>query len=507
MDAGRPPAPMSLLVARSLRWVFGSAALSAIVQLATASVLARLIDPVSFGLVAVANAVLRYVFYLTDLGQSQMALRAVRFDSADRTVLAATATAFSLFAAVMIAAAAPTVVALIPGATAAAAPVLAVLASGLVLTAIGESAAAQLRREMNFRPLAKIPLVAQVVAQVAVGLPLALAGTQVWALVAAALAQSALTSILLLRLRPWHLRSDGQTLSSAATRLRGMMHFAWRLMAIRVLDATFLQMQPMAVAMIAGIAAAGYFDRAFVLAVVPMELVAGSVGRVLNPAFAALARERPAGLAPALTMSLRLLAGVCFPLAAGMAAASGPLVTCVLGPRWDAAIPLFAWLGAAATLRAVSATAGAMVEACGALHWHLAQRGLVIALLAGGVGFGPARDAAGITALCALAEFVSMICLLALAAQAAKGTLRGLLSALGGGIWNAVLVSALASGAVGLADGAQAQLASALVASAAGLVLGITFSPCPSLRRDLGHRLSETPFLGRAAGLMKWLAR
>lgn len=156
----------------------------------TIAVLSRLLAPSDFGVIAVATAVLPFLYMLADLGFGTYVVQAERADQ--RTLSTAfwySAIAGGLLAGVLIVVA-PFVGQLfrLPDVV----PVLQALAPVVMLVALASVPMALLRRRLAFRALAVQSMVASVAGQV-VAMALAIGGAGVWALVWQLLVVQAIT--------------------------------------------------------------------------------------------------------------------------------------------------------------------------------------------------------------------------------------------------------------------------------------------------------------------------
>jgi lipopolysaccharide exporter len=508
MPAEPQDASMRARFARSVRWSYGSAALGAVLQLGLAALMARMLDPTAFGLMAIANGVLRYLRYITDLGIGSVAARADRFDAEDRGILTAAALMVSLVLLGTIWLAGPALVAIIPSADPDALPVLRILAVTLVLATIGDTAAAGLRRDLDFRHLSLAGLAALVGGQGLVAVPLAAMGAGVWALVAGTLVQTAIQSLLLIAHRPVRRGPMGKWLPRA----RNLLKLGGGFLALRLLDAAFNQIPPLALGVWIGMAAAGYYDRAFVLAVVPLELVAGSLGKVLHPTFGSLGRDHRHALGDAFAIVLRAIPCLTFPLAAGIALAAPLLIQVVLGPGWDNCANLVALLAIAAAIRSVASLTGSLVEACGAVRLHSAHRLSTIILLLLWLSWSHPTTAEGVLSAVTVMEGISATILLFLAAQPSARSMASLALALLPALFPTALVAIAVTGMARLHAPPVTALAASMAAAALALVIGLIFNPSPALRRTLGTlvlgELMAVPIVGRhpLSKLRRWLS-
>lgn len=189
-------ASLTTQTARAAQWRFTGAAVGAVSQLTVGVILARLLTPADFGLMALAFVVLGLARPLGDLGVGNAVIqRAALTDRHIRTAFTFS-TLVGLAIAAAIAMAAPLGAAAMrnPGVT----PVLRGLAPGFALGGIAVVAGALLRRRIDFKRPALIESASYVIGYGGVSIGLALLGYGVWSLVWGSLCQSLLSCVSLL---------------------------------------------------------------------------------------------------------------------------------------------------------------------------------------------------------------------------------------------------------------------------------------------------------------------
>lgn len=364
---------MAANLSAALRWTYGASALNLVMQFGFVAVVGRLVDPVAYGTVAVAAGVVGYVALVSDLGVGQAAMRDRGLEPGDLWGVALVALLVNLvIAAAIVAAAAPLArwLALPPHGVA----VLRALALSAPLCGVASAAQAWLNRDMAFRRLALLSVVAKLVGQGLVVVPLAWAGLGVWALVAGALAQPALAIVLGLALaRP------RRPVWSRWPQIRAALRLGANFSVIRVLDATQVQVVSVAVATLAGTAAAGLLDRGSLFTLVLADMLLAGVARVLMPLYCRLNAQDPAALAPLFLGYFRRVCCLGLPVAAGLAAAATPVVLTMLGPDWADLVAPLRLLAAMAACRVVSVMAGGVVESAGNLRVRIGLGAAVVA--------------------------------------------------------------------------------------------------------------------------------
>lgn len=346
------------LGARALRgatWAYGSYVGGRLLILVSTAVLARLLGPEEFGLVALALVFTALLETLKDLGVTQ----ALIVDRGDGEARASTAFAFGLGSGI-----------LLWGITAALAPLAAsffgepelvvllpVLGANFPLRALGATHYALAQKRLDFRSRA-IAEGADVVVRGATGLLLAVAGAGAYSLVVGYLAGTvalAATCWALVDFRP----------SRAAMRrvhVASLVGFGGTLTVVDVVAAVNNQIDYLFTGRVLGTPALGLYTLAFRLPELLIRNLSVVTGQVLFPAFASMPRER---LGEAFVLSLRVTAAVAAPTAVALAVLAEPFVLALFGDQWTAAVDAMRVIAAFALVTALSVPAGTAYKATG----------------------------------------------------------------------------------------------------------------------------------------------
>lgn len=319
-------------------------------------VLARLLGPQPFGLVALSMVVITLGNLLVDSGLSVQLIRepAISPESIRGVFTLQVLVGLVLASGVILST--PALSALFKQSDAA--PVLRALALMLVITSAGQPSTALLRRELRFKTIQKIQILSYLVGYVGLGLPLAFGGAGVWALVWAQLAQATLGTILswaLVRhsLLPW-LGAESRNLLRFGSFLAGSNVACWSFSAIP----NFL------IGRTLGPGALGFYNRASSLAGLPATTLIPPVQTVALSFFSRL-QENNGTNAKALRAVISISALAVFPpslLIAGSALAG---VQVVLGAAWLGAVPVFLPLACAMCFDSVAALCSTFLVSCG----------------------------------------------------------------------------------------------------------------------------------------------
>lgn len=341
---------------RGVPWTMVTFALTRLLTLATMVLLARLLVPADFGVVALAILVIGVMGVLGDVGLgSTLVLR----QDLDRR---AQGTVFSLMlgmgvaAAGLLAAVSPLVSRLLgePRLT----PVLAVLALSLVLNGLNWFYEPILLRELEFRRRFGAQVV-QALGYTVTAVAFAAADGGYWSLVAGQLAGASLYGVALLRLTPYRVRPrfDRAVARDVLGTSRGFM--AQGGLAFLRQNADYA-----AVGRVLGSAQLGVYSVAYRLSEIPSWAVADPVAKVTFPGFARM-RARGEDVVPAFLSALHLVALVTLPMGLILSAAAGPLTRVVFGERWLAMIGPLTVLGLWGALRPLQVTLGWFVNSLG----------------------------------------------------------------------------------------------------------------------------------------------
>lgn len=358
-----------------LGWSALSTAVSAACQLAFMAVLARLLEPAAFGLMAMAAIALRFAGFFAQMGFAQAIVQKPRIDAEDTTaaLLMCLGIGALLYGAMVLAAPlfargfrAPEL-----------APLIEVLGVSLVLGALGSLPIALLRRQARFKRVNAVEVASFIVGYGAVGIGCASAGLGVWSLVAATLAQQALLVVLgFLAVRyplAWPVRGSS---------CRALWSFGSRYSLIGFLEFVSANVEMLFIGRWLGKVELGFFNRASLLVNLPVELGVNAVNKVLFPALAGMQndRERVADGFQILLLGIGLFSTA---LACGIAAAAPDVVALLLGSKWAGIAPLVAILALAVPPMFMFVACGVTLDSLAELGPKLRLQALMLALRIG----------------------------------------------------------------------------------------------------------------------------
>lgn len=317
--------------ARTLRgmfWAYSSYLALRISTLIATAILAHLLTPGDFGVVAVATTVMAFLEMLQGLGVSQALVIAD-----DRDVDAQADTAFAVSVslgavmAVVTAALGPLAASFFhqPALT----KVMPVIGSTFFILSLSSTHYALAMRNIDFRSRT-IAEISEALVRAAVGITLAFAGAGVWSLVLGTVAGNIAMTLLLWKLVPWRPRRP-----RGMHHLRRLMGFGGFVTGISVLSAFGTQFDNLVVGRGLGATQLGLYSIATKVPYLFILNIAVVAGQVLFPAFASLDSE---ALRRGLIASYRYIAVVVLPLTVFLIVLAGPLIAAVFGSHWQGAV-------------------------------------------------------------------------------------------------------------------------------------------------------------------------
>jgi polysaccharide transporter, PST family len=212
------------------------------------------------------------------------------------------------------------------------APITRALAFLPLLSALSSAPTAAIKRDLHFQSTAVRGVTSLVVAG-SVSLVLTLSGAGVWALVAQALLQRAVSAVVLWRVAPLRLQ-----LAWSWTHLREMLRLAGKLAVSCVMNWSSAQLPKFILGVWIGLTDLGLFSLAGRLTDILTQIAIDPRASVARVALRNLFNENPDRMAPAVRQMIQQMSVICFPLFVGAAAIVPALFHVWLDARWTGAI-------------------------------------------------------------------------------------------------------------------------------------------------------------------------
>jgi O-antigen/teichoic acid export membrane protein len=331
-------------------------ALRLAVQLVSLPLLARLLNPEDYGVVAMAMPILLFVMLFADSG---LGVSLVREKTADMTAwhscfwLTAGLGAGLSFA---LAALAPSFAHWMAEPTLAA--VMASLASVIMLQSLTLVPGAAMQQQAMFSRIAIAEIIA-ILLSVGVAITAALNGLGVWALVWQQIVMYAVRLVLTALLGPYRPR-----LVFAWQAARGHVVFGWTLLAANAIGFGGRSVESIMIGKFRGAADLGIYGMAFQFARLPWMIVTGPLQFVLYPLVAG-AHSDVAKLRAQALLASKVLATLLLAPMALIGAAGVPIFDLLLSEKWRDAAYIFALIIPAMAVQPVTGVLGTFILAIG----------------------------------------------------------------------------------------------------------------------------------------------
>ncbi len=338
--------------------------------------LARLLSPEAFGLVALAGVFVAFVQVVIAQGLAEAIIQRddVEPGHLDSAFWINVATG-SLMTALTLALADPIAAAM---RTPDLAPILRGLSPLFLLASLNAVQIALMRRGLAFRKLALRTLGANTVGGI-VGIGMALSGFGVWSLVGQLLASKTAEVLLLWSMSLWR-----PGLQASLGHARDLMAFSVNSVGINVLSFFSQRSDDLLIGFVLGPVALGYYTIAYRVLTTLLDVLTGVTRQVAFPVFSRLQRE-PERLLRAFYKATRYTAFLSFPAFFALAALAPEAIPVFFGPQWGPSIPVMQWLAIGGALSSVTFFNGSVLLAIGRPSWSLFA--MAVSVVAALVGF------------------------------------------------------------------------------------------------------------------------
>jgi O-antigen/teichoic acid export membrane protein len=362
-------------------------------------VLARLLVPQEFGLVAMVTTVTGFLRIFQDAGLSMATVQRQEITHAQVSNLFWVNVAVGGVAALLVAASAPAIAWFYREPKLVS--ITLVLSITFVLTSSAVQHIALLNRQMRFGVIAVIDIVSMLTGYLT-GIGMALSGYGYWALVGASVTQVAVRLVLAWLISEWRPR-----LPSRNTQTGHLLSFGANITAASLMYELARGADSLLIGRFFGAAAIGLYSRGSILLMRPVQQFIIPINAVLVPALSRIQGQHDRYRRTFLQV-FEAIALVSFLVTGLFFALSNPLTLAVLGPKWGGAIVIFAGFTMAALACPLFAASAWLFASQGrGKDWVLTSAimsGVTLCSFLAGLPFGPAGLAIFYSASCVLIQ-------------------------------------------------------------------------------------------------------
>lgn len=360
--------------------------------------IARLLLPKDFGLVAMAGPAISFIQLFTDLGLSQATIQHKEINQKQLSFLFWVSLCAGLLFAIVSTALAPLVARFYhePRLTA----VMAALGCMLFLTGCYSQHMALLYRRMNYRALGIIDITNFITGALA-GLGAAWAGAGYWSIVI-----NQAVSTLVALVMAWAVTGWVPGMPGRFAEMRPLLHFGGNITGFNIVNFFSRNSDNILIGRFCGPQPLGLYDRAFKLMLLPFGQISAPFSDVALPLLAKSV-EQPEFYRRAYRRMLEAVLILLYPGIAFMIICSHDLVVLALGARWADVAPIFALLGFDALVSPIGNSMGWLFVSQGRTRemrdWGIIASLIFVAGFAIGLHWGP-RGVAAAYAISGLIE-------------------------------------------------------------------------------------------------------
>lgn len=405
-------------LASSARWAAVSQAARVISQLASITVLARLLPPESYGLMAMAMTVTNLAFLFKDLGTSAAIVQRKELTEDLKCTVYWLNFGFGLLIGLLLVAAAYPIAAgfkqeRLSG-------MLIALALVFPISSLGSVPQALMERESRFRVIARIEAVSSL-GGLALAIAIALAGGEIWSLVLQMLFSTTLATVQSFLAAGWRPK-----MRFVPRELHSIFSFGANLSLFRLVIYLEQNADSIIIGKLLGSAALGIYSMAYKVMLFPVQNLTAVASRVLFPA---LSRHQ-GSIDMMAGIYLRSVGTICImtaPMMAGLYFLREPFVAIVFGPKWAAAAEILKWLAPVGFIQSITAGTGVVFMSLGRSRLMLFLGVLGAALQVGAFVIGVRWGIEGVAASYFVANLLNLlpcfVCSLVLLRVAARDAL------------------------------------------------------------------------------------
>ena len=344
-----------------------------LIQIASTVVLARLLSPADFGLVAMVTAIVGIADLVRDFGLTGAIIQAKKLSERMWMSVMWLSVALGVVLTALIAASAPLIALLydeerLVALTLAIAPIL--LINGLSMPM-----QARVQRDLRFGTLANIDVVSMLCG-VGLGIGAALLGWGVWSLVVMSGAGQLYRLIAL-----WAASRPRFGRPYISREVLPLVTTGGSIFGVQLLNYAAKNLDNVIIGQQLGPATLGQYSRAYALYLLPMQQLNGTLGRVALPVLSKL-QDDGDRYRRYIRGALMIIGYLTIPVYAVAAAVSSPLIALLLGPGWQQAATLFSLLAIAGIAQSIGSVLGWLYITLGRAHrqlvYYLVTRPMVI---------------------------------------------------------------------------------------------------------------------------------
>jgi O-antigen/teichoic acid export membrane protein len=360
-------------LASGVGWGTVSVITITVFQLVFMAVMARLLEPADFGLVAIANVSLRFFSYFAQMGIAPALIQKPTLDDGDVRAALALSLGVSTFFFLLALASAGMIQNFFEMQSLGL--VVQIMAFNFVIVGFSSVTLGLMRRNTKFKALAIVEIISYVCGYGLVGLSAAYYGAGVWALVAAFMTQTGVTALI-----SYSIARHPIGVRHTSEQRKHFVSFGGRYSLIGFIEFLSSNIDALIIGKLMGATPAGYYNRALLLANLPVQQPANVLTKALFPIMSSMGNQHDKQ-STSFQLSTLLIGSYAFAVGIGIYIAAPEIVRVLLGEKWLDAIPILQILAWSVGPLYVSHVAGVTLDSMAMLAIKVRIQFPLLALL------------------------------------------------------------------------------------------------------------------------------
>lgn len=339
-----------------VKWISLARLLKQLLQILTLIILARLLSPKDFGLMALAMVVIGFLNILNDLGVSAALIQKRRIGKHLISSVFWLNILMGLTITLLIILTAPFIASLLNSAEVI--NILRVLSLSFLFSSFTIVQQALFEKELKFKCLGSIEIVAAVFGSV-VGIILAFLNFGVWSLVFQTLIMTFINSILI-----WSNSSFRPIFKMQLSDIKIVSNFGLNLTGFNILNYFVRNADYVIIQKFLGEIQLGFYNLAYRIMLYPLQNITYILSRVMFPVFAKI-QDDHGKFRKSYILLVSTIAFITFPLMMGLMAVSDIFVLVIFGEKWENSISVILILAPLGMIQSIYTPAGAIFQSKG----------------------------------------------------------------------------------------------------------------------------------------------
>lgn len=364
------------------------------------AIMARLVAPESFGVVAMVTAITGFITIFMDLGFSSAVIQNKKVTQKQVSTLFWFNILIGFSIAGCIALLAPAIAAFYQE------PRLLAISWAYAFSILISSLALQhnalLKRQMKFKRISVITIIATAVS-IVIGIGMAVAGFDYWAIVGITVSFAVVNCLLTWAYCDWR-----PSLTFNLPNAKGLVKFGFNITGFDLVNYFARNLDNILIGRYIGAVALGLYSKSYQLLMIPITQLRGPLNTVAMPALSAL-QEQPGRYSSFYRNYVFLLAFFSMPLVVFLFVYVDEIILMVLGGQWTGAGYIFQLLAVAAFIQPVGGTSGVVLITMGQTRKYFILGVVNAVLTVAGYAIGIKWGVAGVAISYIIVNYVTFL--------------------------------------------------------------------------------------------------